>query len=174
MVVITQRQRMPTNIAVSDTVWSYLNSRKGPGDSFDDVLRRELGIDQPDDRDDRDDPPINSFDKRSQERPSLEKRMESTLRSLEVPGRPKEVERDRRAAIKFAWEELRRRGFASNRWLANTVLCEFWDQSIDNKVSASRYPGYQVWDGWLRDALTQLPGVQSAGRGKYKFDSSEP
>jgi len=35
---------MSTNIPVSDEVWRELNSRKNPGDSFDDVLRRELGM----------------------------------------------------------------------------------------------------------------------------------
>ena len=33
-----------TNIAVSEEVWTELNHRKKPGDSFDDVLRRELGL----------------------------------------------------------------------------------------------------------------------------------
>ena len=33
-----------TNIAVSEEVWTELNHRKQPGDSFDDVLRRELGL----------------------------------------------------------------------------------------------------------------------------------
>jgi len=33
-----------TNIAVSEEVWTELNQRKKPGDSFDDVLRRELGL----------------------------------------------------------------------------------------------------------------------------------
>lgn len=33
-----------TNIAVSEKVWTELNQRKKPGDSFDDVLRRELGL----------------------------------------------------------------------------------------------------------------------------------
>jgi predicted CopG family antitoxin len=35
---------MSTNIPVSEQVWRELNSRKNPGDSFDDVLRRELGL----------------------------------------------------------------------------------------------------------------------------------
>jgi hypothetical protein len=35
---------MSTNIPVSEQVWRELNSRKDPGDSFDDVLRRELGL----------------------------------------------------------------------------------------------------------------------------------
>jgi negative regulator of replication initiation len=33
-----------TTVEVSEEVWRYLNSLKGPGDSFDDVLRRELDI----------------------------------------------------------------------------------------------------------------------------------
>jgi len=36
---------MGTNIPVSDEVWKQLNIRKEPGESFDDVLRRELGLD---------------------------------------------------------------------------------------------------------------------------------
>lgn len=36
---------MATNIQVSDPVWSELNSRKQPGESFDDVLRRVLELD---------------------------------------------------------------------------------------------------------------------------------
>jgi hypothetical protein len=42
---------MATNIQISETVWEELNQRKKPGDSFDDVLRRELdlgGGDRPD------------------------------------------------------------------------------------------------------------------------------
>jgi len=37
-----------TNIAVSDEVWMELNSRKQPGDTFDEVLRRELGLESGD------------------------------------------------------------------------------------------------------------------------------
>jgi len=37
-------RRVMTNIAVSEKVWTELNRRKKPGDSFDDVLRRELGL----------------------------------------------------------------------------------------------------------------------------------
>lgn len=37
-----------TNIAVSDAVWTYLHRRKGRNESFDDVLREELGIDADD------------------------------------------------------------------------------------------------------------------------------
>jgi hypothetical protein len=33
-----------TNIEVKTDTWRWLNARKQPGDSFDDVLQRELGI----------------------------------------------------------------------------------------------------------------------------------
>jgi len=36
---------MSTNIPVSDEVWKVLNVKKEPGESFDDVLRRELALD---------------------------------------------------------------------------------------------------------------------------------
>jgi predicted CopG family antitoxin len=45
---------MSTNIPVSEQVWRELNSRKNPGDSFDDVLRRELGLVNHHDRADAD------------------------------------------------------------------------------------------------------------------------
>jgi len=51
-----RRLRMPedtTTVQVSVDTWQYLNRRKGPGDTMDDVIRRELGLD--DDRDDEDD-----------------------------------------------------------------------------------------------------------------------
>jgi len=34
------------NIPASEAVWSELNRRKRPGDSFDDVLRDVLGIEE--------------------------------------------------------------------------------------------------------------------------------
>lgn len=43
-----------TSIKVSEEVWQHLNGQKRLGDSFDDVLRRELGLE--DDRDDSEDP----------------------------------------------------------------------------------------------------------------------
>lgn len=42
-----------TTMQVSVESWQYINERKRPGESMDDVLRRELGID--DDRDKGDD-----------------------------------------------------------------------------------------------------------------------
>jgi len=39
-------RRVMTNIAVSEKVWTELNRRKRPGDSFDDVLRDVLGIEE--------------------------------------------------------------------------------------------------------------------------------
>lgn len=45
---------MTTNIAVSETVWTELNGRKRPGESFDDVLRRVLDV-EPDDGTEADD-----------------------------------------------------------------------------------------------------------------------
>lgn len=46
-----------TSIKVSEEVWQELNGKKRLGDSFDDVLRRELGLD-----DDRDDDPVADLD----------------------------------------------------------------------------------------------------------------
>ena len=43
---------MTTTITVSEDVWTYLHRKKRPGDSFDDVLRRELLHDRADQLDD--------------------------------------------------------------------------------------------------------------------------
>lgn len=37
-----------TNIPVTNEVWAYLDAQKGRNESFDDVLREELNIEQAD------------------------------------------------------------------------------------------------------------------------------
>lgn len=43
-----------TTVNVRPDTWKELNARKEPGDSFDDVIRRELGLDVPEDAVDHD------------------------------------------------------------------------------------------------------------------------
>lgn len=53
-------EKRVTSIKVSEEVWQHLNGQKRLGDSFDDVLRRELGLE--DERDDLDDDPVAELD----------------------------------------------------------------------------------------------------------------
>jgi len=39
---------LTTNIPVSDEVWSYLDRRKGRGETFDDIIRKELNLTEQD------------------------------------------------------------------------------------------------------------------------------
>jgi len=88
----------------------------------------------------------------------LRARAEATLDELAVPGRDASVERNRREAILWAWDYLRRHGDATSSEIANATFGYFWDCDLGYSVSA-RYPGYQLWDSVVRDALRELPGV---------------
>lgn len=103
----------------------------------------------------------------------LRERMENELEALDVPGRKAAVERTRREAIEYAWDYLRDRGSANSSEIANATFGEFFDDDHLGYSTSSRYPGYQLWDRCVRDALVELPGVVGPGpRGsKYRFDA---
>jgi len=79
---------------------------------------------------------------------------------LDVPGRDPAIERNRREAIMWAWDYLRRRGNATSSEIANATFGYFWDVDLKYSIS-SRYPGYGLWDNCVRDALAELPGVDA-------------
>jgi len=90
----------------------------------------------------------------------LRQRAEAALDELDVPGRDPATERNRREAILWAWEFLRRRGEATSSEIANATFGYFWDVDLGYSVS-SRYPGYGLWDNCVREALAALPGVDA-------------
>jgi len=99
---------------------------------------------------------------------SLREEMEAALDGLDVPGRRPEVEYKRREAIKWAWEFIRDAdGTVTTREVANSVFAEFFEERIGYSTNA-RYAGYGLWDGCVRDALKELPGVVPPGpRGSH-------
>lgn len=101
--------------------------------------------------------------------------MENALDDVDVPGRKAAVEQTRREAIRFAWEFLADRGRAESSELANATFGKFFDDDHLGYSTSSRYPGYQMWDGTVRDALKQLPGVEPpAERGStWRFDEKQ-
>lgn len=63
-----------TNIEVKTVTWRFLNAKKQPGDSFDDILQRELGIgeggmDEPDESDEEGSEPASESDRTRVELP---------------------------------------------------------------------------------------------------------
>jgi hypothetical protein len=103
---------------------------------------------------------------------SLREEIDAALDGLDVPGRRPEVEYKRREAIKWAWEFIRDAdGTVTTREVANSVFAEFFEESIGYTTNA-RYAGYGLWDGCVRDALQQLPGIVPPGpRGsQWRFD----
>jgi len=98
----------------------------------------------------------------------LREDMETALENIEVPGRKSRVGYTRREAVKFAWDLLREAGEAQSSWLANSTFGEFFEEPDLKYSTSSRYPGYGMWDGCVRDVLKQLPGVVDPGeRGQY-------
>jgi len=100
-----------TNISVSSEVWMELNSRKQPGDTFDDVLRRVLEMDG----DDEADAAIGSPapEPSSTERPPLPDDLPNTVDPEAA-----------RAAIAAAVAVVRAEGAAPKREIVCTVLPE--------------------------------------------------
>lgn len=103
---------------------------------------------------------------------SLREEMEAALDGLDVPGRRPEVEYKRREAIKWAWAFIcDADGTVTTREVANSVFAEFFEERIGYTTNA-RYAGYGLWDGCVRDALKELPGIAPPGpRGnQWRFD----
>jgi hypothetical protein len=101
-------------------------------------------------------------------------RAEAVLDELDVPGRPRAVERTRRKAIMYAWDRLREEGKMETWRLAADTLGQYWDDPDLNYTTsgaAHRGPGYQLWDNCVRDALRELPGVHDGD--PWEFRESE-
>lgn len=153
-----------TNIAVSNEVWTALNSRKRPGESFDDVLRRELGLDGETPRASADTSVIDSA------RPDVSQ--------LDLPG---SVDADAAAdAVAAAVDELRERGSATKGELVSAVMPQH-DLGYDvaaatEKVGTSgeRYRG-AWWRRVIKPGLEQEERVKkpSGGRSEWRWTGQE-
>jgi len=95
---------------------------------------------------------------------SLRAKAEEAAQDAEVPGRSAGVERVRREALLWAWDYLREHEHCRSSEIANATFGAFWDEARLSYSVSPRYPGYGMWDGYLRDALAELPGVEAPGR----------
>jgi len=95
---------------------------------------------------------------------------EEVAQDVKVPGRSAGVERVRREALLWAWDYLREHEHTTSSEIANATFGAFFDERKLKYSTSSRYPGYGLWDNYLRDCLKQLPGVDAPGeKGKDWF-----
>lgn len=121
----------------------------------------EAGLESLEQQDhDREDAPPDEAVKLRKHPDRVRERAKAALDELDVPGRDPAVERNRREAIMWAWDYLRRHGDATSSEIANATFGYFWDVDLGYSVS-SRYPGYGLWDNCVRDVLAELPGVDA-------------
>jgi len=169
------RPREPgdTSIRVTGKLADELYDRKGRGGSYEDVIWRLIeqaeGIESSGGSTNGTDPSADrethSADTEHTDPDAMRARMEEQLSDMDVPGRPAEVERARREAIKYAWERLRVEGSMKPREIANDTFGQFFEHpELGYSTSTGRYAGYQFWDNCLRAALKELPGVHQSGR----------
>jgi hypothetical protein len=154
-----------TNIAVSNDVWRELNSRKQPGESFDDVLRRMLAVKTDSaEADDENNTP------RTQAKPEVAE--------LDLPG---SVDADAAGdAVAAAVNELRERGSATKGELVSAVMpahdLGYDSQAAVEQVATSgeRYRG-AWWRRVVKPALEQDDRVEkpSGGRSEWRFTGKE-
>jgi len=106
-----------------------------------------------------------------QDADQLREEMIEVLDDVAIPGRKAAVERTRREAVISAWDRLREEENMKTGELANDIFGQFFDNEYLGYSTSSRYPGYGLWDNCIRDALQELPGVESPGRrgNKWRF-----
>jgi hypothetical protein len=135
------------------------------GDDSDDITDSSLSMKIPPETTERVEPHTHT----PEEIGNVRDRAEARLKEVNVPGRPASVERTRRKAIMYAWGRLREEGQMSSQRLANDTFGQFFeDPDLNYSTSASRYPGYQMWDNCVRDVLRELPGVHAGTPWTFK------
>jgi hypothetical protein len=155
-----------TNIAVSDEVWTALNSRKRPGESFDDVLRRLLAVEGDDSVEGsggKDTPRTHAG---------------ADVSKLDLPG---SVDPAAAAdAVAAVLDELRERGTATKGELVQAVMPGHdlgydAEAAVDHVVtSGERYRG-AWWRRVVKPALEQDERVKkpSGGRSEWRWTEKE-
>ncbi len=70
-----------------------------------------------------------------------------------------QLARERREALLWAWDYLRQHDKVVASELANATFGAFWDTDLDYDVQKNQYAGRGMWQGYLREALKELPSV---------------
>lgn len=155
-----------TNIAVSNDVWRELNSRKQPGESFDDVLRRMLAVE------------TGSCAERDGGDETTRTHAESDVSQLDLPASvdPDAAEQ----AVAAVVAELRERGSATKGELVQAVMAEH-DLGYDSRAavakvetSGERYRG-AWWRRVVKPALEQHEKIAkpTGGRSEWRWTGQE-
>ena len=135
-----------TSIGVSDEVWEELHRRKERGDTFDDVLRELLGLDETAREKNKPDTAIETAS-----RP----REEATIPRQVPEDMPKKIdEEEARAAIEAAVSVIKKTGGATQREIVAEVMPEHdLDYDLPELETGERYRG-----GWWRSVV--MPGLK--------------
>lgn len=87
---------------------------------------------------------------------SLRAEAEEAAAAVSIKGRSETLVEARREALLWAWEYLREHQRAQSSEIANAVFDEFDDLGYS---AQDKYRGRGVWQGYLREALRELPRV---------------
>jgi len=144
-----------TSIAISDEVWEELHQQKKRGESFDDVLRRVLGIE-----DAEPEPDPTTTDARARE--SMSQAGDQLLHN-DIPGTVDE--QAAQEAIAAVVDYLRETGSASMREIVVEVMPEHnLGYDVPDLDSGERYRG-SWWRRVVKPALEQHEAIESPSGG---------
>lgn len=138
-----------TTITVSDEVWRHLNAMKGRGDSFDDVLRRELGLGE-------EQPATPPESQEPRHDPTSTREREQLREALAGQGDLLEARVDAVLAMR---DVLRERGRATKDELLAVV-----DPEVVDYADAE-----SVWSNMAKGTFGELDGVESPPPGKSEW-----
>lgn len=99
---------------------------------------------------------------RGSERTPSEQEVRDQLEAMDITGRRAETRKARRDAALWAWEFLRDNADRepTSSEIANATFGAFFNEPIGYSTS-ERYPGYGLWDNFLRETLAELPNVEA-------------
>jgi len=93
---------------------------------------------------------------------SLRAKALEAVEVADIPGRSEETRRARAEALLWAWDYLRAQGREQSSRIANATFDAF-DEDRIGYGAQERYRGRGLWQGYLRDELRDLPGVEGPG-----------
>jgi len=154
-----------TTIQVSSETWQYLNRQKRPGESFDDVLRRELGIGV-DDSGDGHEPDKQHRQDEQRDTADLPAVLEGALAGYRKHCETHDQDRaDERVAAARAIVQLLVAGGVGKSQAQNELLPEY---------SVPEQSPETWWDKQGKRFISDIDGVRwVAGRNEYVFDGDD-
>lgn len=153
---------MGTNIHVTDEVWTELNSRKKPGESFDDVLRRELNMLREDDSEAVPQAEETAPKDKQMQHSTPDPEIEAAMREL-VADRPPQTNHGKEAVV-LTMQILREQGNMSTSDVQEAVF---------ERLESDKYQGprgmWQSIQRYLGDADNAIAGIEKVGYGEWDY-----